>query len=416
MRRLLVCVALVAVAAAACTSGGGESSSNDAPDIESAADFDEYLVEADAVPLAESDAAEPAVLPTSAGGASGYTRYVFREFDGQVLTSLVEGPLGRQVRCQDVDLPCSYDDLKELHDSGDKIPDELSLTDSELAELVSQLDETRATAERYADVNDACADGYFSDRTQTPNMGSHFTRYDLVADGEFDPAEPEILIYAAADGAAPTPDTFGQCRDGVWDGGDLEIVATAFILLNGQTGDDHPEGYAGDIDNWHVHYNLCRGVGRDAIVTEDECKARGGRWAGTLGWMMHSWVGPGYDNQLGVFSMWNPTIYPVSDPDTIKGERTATVSSLPPGSAVSSIENFSFGDTIEIDAGKSAIWANTDSVAHTVTAGDAAAPDDEFDSGVFAPGESYEVTFEDPGEYQFFCALHPDMSGTVVVN
>ncbi|MCZ7531158.1 MAG: plastocyanin/azurin family copper-binding protein [Acidimicrobiia bacterium] len=414
MRRLVVLTALVAVTIAACTSGGGDSGADSTPAVETEADFDQYLAEAAAVPLADSDAAEPPVLPTSAGGASGYTRYVFREFEGQVLTSLVEGPLGRQVRCQDVELPCSYEDLKELHESDDEIPEELGLDADELATLVGELDQTRAVIERYADVNDACADGYFSDRTQSPNMGSHFTKYSLIADGEFDPGEPEILIYAAAGGVEPTPEIVGQCKNGQWDGGEMEIVAAAYIVLTGQVGDDHPEGYTGEIDNWHVHYNLCRGIGRDSIVTEEECEARGGRWAGTLGWMMHAWVAPGYDNQLGVFSMWNPTVWPISDPEVIKGERTATISDAAPGAALASIENFSFGD-VEVEAGNAVTWANSDSVAHTVTAGSASSPLDVFDSGVFAPGESFEVTFDEPGEYEFFCTLHPDMSGTVIV-
>lgn len=37
------------------------------------------------------------------------------------------------------------------------------------------------------------------------------------------------------------------------------------------------------------------------------------------------------------------------------------------------------------------------------------------DSDVFAPGESYEIEFHEPGQYSYFCALHPDMQGTIVV-
>ncbi len=417
MRRLIVLVGVGAVLLGACASGDGGGTPDDATGDETgdAVDLDRYLDAADAVPLAESDAAEPPVLPASAGGATGCSRYVFREYEGQVLTSLVEGPLGRQVRCQDVELPCSYEDLVELEASGEDVPDELGLTRTELAKLVDQLDAVREVVVSYSDVDDACRDGYRSDQIQTPNMGSHFTNGAYVADGVFDPARPEILIYAAADGAAPTADTYGQCVGGTWTGGDVEIVAAAFLLSTGQVGDDHPDAFVGDFDNWHVHYNLCRGAGRDTIVPEEECEARGGRWSATLGWMIHAWVAPGFDNQLGVFSMWNPTVWPQTDAETIEGARTATVADAPPGSAFVPIENFSF-PTVEVDAGDPVIWSNSDSVPHTITAGSQASPRDDFDSGVLAPGQSFELTFDESGGYRYFCALHPDMNGTVIVH
>lgn len=419
MRRLLVSGAIAAVLLVACTPGD-DAASTDTPDsartdaADDPLDAERYVDAAADVPLAETDAAEPPVLPASAGGATGYSRYVFRDFEGRVLTSLVEGPLGRQVRCQEVELPCSYEDLVDLAASGAEVPDELGLEDAQLAELVDQLDVVRDVVVEHADVNRACRAGYRSDRIQTPNMGSHFTNSAYVADGVFDPERPEILIYAAAGGTRPTADTYGQCVDGVWTGGDVEIVAASFLLPLQRAGEDHPDAFAGGLDNWHVHYNLCRGSGRDTIVPRSECEERGGRWSARLGWMIHAWVAPGFDNQLGVFSMWNPTVWPESDPAAIKEARTATVADAPGGTAFVPIENFSFG-TVEAEVGKPVRWTNSDSVPHTVTAGSQAAPDDDFDSGVFAPGESYELSFDEPGEYRFFCALHPDMNGTVVV-
>ena len=411
----------VAIVVAACSSSGGgsggEQSADDPDDRSSELDalFDQYAEESASVELAASDAAEPADIPASAGGAAGFSRYVFREFEGQVLTSLVEGPLGRQVRCLEVDLPCSYEELKELDDSGAPVPDELGLTEAELSELVDQLDEVRATTERYADVNEACADGYISDQTQTPNMGSHFFSAERLADREFNPSEPEILIYTQADGESPDPDTYGQCVDGEWTGGDVTITAASFILPTSHVGDDHPDAFAGDLDNWHVHYNLCRGSGSDSIVTEEECRERGGNWQGRLGWMIHTWAAPGFDNQLGVFGMWNPTIWPVTDPGVLVGRSVVSPSDLPEGSALQPIRNFAFGE-VTVDAGSEVVWSNSDSVAHTVNAGSQASPLTAFTSGVFAPGESYSVTFDEPGEYRYFCSLHPDMSGTVIVN
>ena len=409
-------LALIGIVVAACSSTGGTDQQDAAPepDDELEALFDLYAEESAGIELAASDASEPAEVPSSAGGASGFSRYVFREVGDQVLTSLVEGPVGRQVRCLEVDLPCSYEELVELNESSAPIPDELGLTEVELAELVDQLDEVRATTERYADVDAACRDGYISDQTQTPNMGSHFFNAERLGDGEFNPSEPEILIYTQADGQSPDSDTYGQCVDGEWTGGPLTITAASFILPTSNFGNDHPEAFAGDLDNWHVHYNLCRGEGVDSIVTEEQCREQGGNWLGRLGWMIHAWAAPDYDNQLGVFGMWNPTVWPVTDPAVLRGERVATPTDLPPGAALQSIESFSFGE-VTIDAGSQVVWSNSDSVAHTVNAGSPASPLTTFTSGVFAPGETYSVTFDEPGVYRYFCSLHPDMTGKVIV-
>jgi plastocyanin len=67
--------------------------------------------------------------------------------------------------------------------------------------------------------------------------------------------------------------------------------------------------------------------------------------------------------------------------------------------------------TIEIDAGGVVTWTNDDDgIPHTVTARDGA-----FDSGVLESGDSFSQTFATPGSYDYFCAIHPSMTGTVVV-
>jgi len=47
---------------------------------------------------------------------------------------------------------------------------------------------------------------------------------------------------------------------------------------------------------------------------------------------------------------------------------------------------------------------------HTATASDGS-----FDTGTIAPGGSGSVTFNTPGTYSYFCAIHPDMTGTITV-
>ena len=60
------------------------------------------------------------------------------------------------------------------------------------------------------------------------------------------------------------------------------------------------------------------------------------------------------------------------------------------------------------------IWTNEDSVDHTVTAGTPDEPTDLFDALV-PPGGTFEYTFDDAGRYEYFCSIHPDMRGVIIV-
>jgi plastocyanin len=61
-------------------------------------------------------------------------------------------------------------------------------------------------------------------------------------------------------------------------------------------------------------------------------------------------------------------------------------------------------------------WTNDDSTPHTATSGRDSKPDGTFDSSTLAQGKSFSFTFEEAGEYPYFCTLHPTMVGTVSVS
>lgn len=65
---------------------------------------------------------------------------------------------------------------------------------------------------------------------------------------------------------------------------------------------------------------------------------------------------------------------------------------------------------IEVDSGTTVTWTNEDFVIHTVT-------DDEntFDSGFIQAGSTWRYTFDEPGELDYFCTLHPWMRGSILV-
>jgi plastocyanin len=72
--------------------------------------------------------------------------------------------------------------------------------------------------------------------------------------------------------------------------------------------------------------------------------------------------------------------------------------------------------TITVTEGSSLSWYNADAAAHTVTSGTAArGSDGEFDSGLFMAGNYFTTTFNRDGIFPYFCAVHPWMEGTVIV-
>lgn len=76
------------------------------------------------------------------------------------------------------------------------------------------------------------------------------------------------------------------------------------------------------------------------------------------------------------------------------------------------ISGFSFGGPeMRVPPGTTVRWVNRDPVGHTVT------PDDgTWGSRLIGPGEVFEHTFPEPGEYPYHCIPHPYMQSTVVVS
>lgn len=64
---------------------------------------------------------------------------------------------------------------------------------------------------------------------------------------------------------------------------------------------------------------------------------------------------------------------------------------------------------LEVRAGETVTWVNSDGVPHTVTG------DGGLDSARMAQGDSYRFTFEEPGQYRYRCSIHPTMEALVVV-
>jgi plastocyanin len=75
------------------------------------------------------------------------------------------------------------------------------------------------------------------------------------------------------------------------------------------------------------------------------------------------------------------------------------------------IDNFSFTpQQVTVKAGDTVTWANHDDIPHTVTSTTKA-----FNSKALDTDDNFAFTFTTPGSFSYFCALHPHMTGSIVV-
>ena len=72
---------------------------------------------------------------------------------------------------------------------------------------------------------------------------------------------------------------------------------------------------------------------------------------------------------------------------------------------------------IVIMSGDTITWTNRDSTPHTVTSGDGSntTPNGIFDSSIITKEKTYSFTFDNAGNYPYYCILHPNMIGEVKV-
>jgi plastocyanin len=71
---------------------------------------------------------------------------------------------------------------------------------------------------------------------------------------------------------------------------------------------------------------------------------------------------------------------------------------------------------ITANSGTTITWTNNDDAPHTVSSGSPSdGLDGAFDSSIINPGESFEATFDEVGEYDYFCQIHPWLTGKVIV-
>jgi plastocyanin len=123
-----------------------------------------------------------------------------------------------------------------------------------------------------------------------------------------------------------------------------------------------------------------------------------------------------HPEMLGTITVSGPDLAPVAVPvasePALEEPADAAADPLSTTAGEVSIIDFSFQPaTIEVAIGSTVTWTNDDSVDHTVTA-----TEGSFNSGVMGAGDAFAQTFDTPGTFEYFCAIHPSMQGAIIVS
>jgi plastocyanin len=109
-----------------------------------------------------------------------------------------------------------------------------------------------------------------------------------------------------------------------------------------------------------------------------------------------------------------PSMSPVQPPFT---HVPTPISQEPVSANTIAIKNFAFDpQTITVNAGSIVRWVNYDSVTHRIVFIDEAGRDINVDSNpLLSTSQSWSSKFDTPGTYPYYCKIHPEMKGTVIV-
>ncbi len=91
----------------------------------------------------------------------------------------------------------------------------------------------------------------------------------------------------------------------------------------------------------------------------------------------------------------------------------ARPAAAPASDASVMIMNYAFSpSSLTVAVGSTVTWTNMDTAPHTVTVSSGPV---KFNSPTLQKGDTFTYTFTTPGTYNYYCAVHPDMTAKVTV-
>jgi plastocyanin len=115
---------------------------------------------------------------------------------------------------------------------------------------------------------------------------------------------------------------------------------------------------------------------------------------------------------VSVMTLSGKSASSASEPRNASGMVRAASAEASTGSATEvKIDNFAFTPgVVTVKAGTQVTWVNHDDIPHTVdsTLG-------KFKSAALDTDDKFQFRFPEPGEYPFYCRMHPKMTGKIIV-
>ena len=100
---------------------------------------------------------------------------------------------------------------------------------------------------------------------------------------------------------------------------------------------------------------------------------------------------------------------------TLKKTNTVNVV-IAKGASFPDNKDFFVPSNLTIEGNTTVIWTNNDTVVHTATSGDPKkGPSSQFDSSIIESNKNYNHTFTNVGDFDYYCTLHPFMTGKITV-
>jgi plastocyanin len=97
--------------------------------------------------------------------------------------------------------------------------------------------------------------------------------------------------------------------------------------------------------------------------------------------------------------------------ETSTTSKAAASGSSTDSAAEVKIDNFAFTPgIITVKAGTQLTWINHDDIPHTVDS-----TDGKFKSAALDTDDKFQFRFTEPGEYPYYCRMHPKMTGKIIV-
>ena len=103
-------------------------------------------------------------------------------------------------------------------------------------------------------------------------------------------------------------------------------------------------------------------------------------------------------------------------PSAFAANHEVTITNAPGSSTPGCEPDCFIPNPVTVELGTIVTWENNDTAAHTATAGTAAdGPSGVWDSSLIMAGGSFSYTTDTVGSFDYFCMVHPWMTGTLIV-